>query len=223
MNDLASSMFEVLCLFMGKDILYLESWRSSPPGMFASLVSPNPHESSAARARCKAVYEALLVAEKASLSKPGVCAFLDSLLWPRAVWVREILIALSECKWEHTPQDLKSELQSSFMRHGTKTVEDMIGFVRKQLRANSMGQLGPLRQWHRLIDCGILTEEDQKPIHATTGDNSLPTLTSQRPGCMQCTKIFLWARVLLQSSWQVLEGHTQAPSLLQKCPSRPLP
>ena len=170
MNDLANSMFEVLCLFMGKDILYLESWRSCPPGMFAALVSTNPHESSAARAHCKALYEALLVAEKASLSKPSVCAFLDALLWPRAVWVREIFVALSECRWEHTPNDLTSELRSSFMRHGTKTVEDMIGFVRRQLRANQMGQLGPLRQWHRLIDCGILKEEDQKPIHATAGD-----------------------------------------------------
>ena len=34
MNDLANSVFEVLCLFMGRDILYLESWRSCPPGMF---------------------------------------------------------------------------------------------------------------------------------------------------------------------------------------------
>eukprot|EP00972_Heterocapsa_arctica_P115202 16446555-Heterocapsa_arctica.AAC.1 len=83
-------------------------------------------------------------------------------------------IALSECNWEYTPSDLKPELMQSFMRHGTNTVEDMIGFIRRQLRANSLGQLEPVRQWRRLIGSGILKDEDQNPIQTTAGDKQPP-------------------------------------------------
>lgn len=73
-------------------------------------------------------------AEKLVATSAHLASCVDDLVWPRFPWIREVLIGLGECEWEYCPRDLAVELRSCFTRHGTKTVEDMINFVRSETR-----------------------------------------------------------------------------------------
>jgi len=87
-----------------------------------------------------------------------------------------VLVGLCECKWEKVPQDLAPELEFSFLRQGTKSIEDIIGYLRLQTKSNKMGSLGPIRQWHHLVESRILQDEDQRPISKTPEDTN-PVMT----------------------------------------------
>ena len=85
---------------------------------------------------------------------------LHSLLWPDGTWNREVLLALEECEGRDLPTDIAAEVDAMQRRSGSVIVEDTLNYLRSQQRQQQSGQLGPSRTWHRLVDCGLLEDND---------------------------------------------------------------
>ena len=98
-QEVFGTLFDVVCNFAGRDILYIDAWRLSLPGRFAALSSKNLEEVNAVLQHCRLVFEALISAEADAHHDELASSFLESLLWPKAAWVREVLVGLCECQW----------------------------------------------------------------------------------------------------------------------------
>lgn len=93
--------------------------------------------------------------------------YLDNLLWPNNVWVREVLIGLQEAQYECTPSDLQEEIMMLLKGCGSSVlVED--SFRELAQNANSSGSLflGSVSRWHRLIASNLLSEYDRAKAEA---------------------------------------------------------
>ena len=171
---------------VGLEILFCGLYQYQFPLWFAALLDDNPDHVFTALGLMRIVWEALLRAEVAAQTNPWMATFLEKLLWPRCIWAREVLVALSETKWACVPSDITAELRRAFAGFGTKDVEDAFNLLRRQARFNLAGKLNPATQWHHVNFGGLIEASGGVSVQIANCDQ-LSTARAIPRRCFQAT------------------------------------
>ena len=110
---LANTLTQLACKMYYQEWVCMQLYRHRPPYCFAALISRNPEEARAALMEMKTLWEQLTDAEAVALSDDWVKQFLESLLWPRSTFCREVLISLAEMDFEELPPDVFDKLDKA--------------------------------------------------------------------------------------------------------------
>eukprot|EP00971_Amphidinium_carterae_P095221 1883697-Amphidinium_carterae.7 len=162
----------------GYEVLFQEGYYSCPPFLFAALLSPVESVSSAAMLRCRALWEALQRVEIGTAHAVQRSGWLQTMLWPTSAWVRETLVLLYETEWQRMPPDVESELRASFMKNGTKLVEDELRNLQEVASEdNRRGRMSCVSAWFHLLNSTRWKEEDIRPIVPVADDERLEEKT----------------------------------------------
>ena len=144
----------------GKDLLFTASYSHHILLVFAGLLSPRDGRT----CHLKRVLEALTKCEREALHNHWLQKWLDVLLWPAGVWIREVFVSLLENAWHKVQQWLHDELSDVFSSFGTKDVEDGFNFTRRRVRLALSGTTQPLAQWRNLALSNLGEEAGGKPV-----------------------------------------------------------
>eukprot|EP00971_Amphidinium_carterae_P309204 6144372-Amphidinium_carterae.2 len=109
---------------VGIDVIWQENYYGAPPAMFCGLLSENGGGRAGAGDRIRRLWMATLALEERGHTDRGVQTFLDTLVWRRASWVRDLFISFEETDFAHLPADTRDEIACGYMRSGTKVIED---------------------------------------------------------------------------------------------------
>ena len=148
----------------GKDLLFTASYSHHIPLVFAGLLSPRREDVQSTLRHLKRVWEALTKCEREALHNRWLQRWLDVILWPAGVWIREVFVSLLENAWQKVPQWLHDELSGVFSSFGTKNVEDGFNFTRRRVPLAVPGTMQPLAQWHNLAQSNLTEEAGGKPV-----------------------------------------------------------
>ena len=118
----------------GKDLLLTASCSHHMPYVFAGLLSPRREDVQSTFRHLKRVWEVLTKCEREASHNRWLQKWLDALLWPAGVWIREVFVSLLENAWQKEPQWLHDELSDAFSAFGTKDVEDGFNCTRRHVR-----------------------------------------------------------------------------------------
>ena len=110
---LANTLTQLACKMYYQELVCMQLYRHRPPYCFAALISRNPQEARAALMEMKTLWEQLTDAEAVALCDDWVKQFLESLLWPRSTFCREVLISLAEMDFEELPPDVFDKLDKA--------------------------------------------------------------------------------------------------------------
>lgn len=87
------------------------------------------------------------------------------LVWPRAPWVREVFVGLSEASWVGVPPDLLMELRHvARCPKSTKLAEDGFNALRDRGRHRTAGQQGMRMRLSNLLTSGLLEDSGVRPL-----------------------------------------------------------
>lgn len=132
---------------------------------------------------------ALEGAERAAVEDIGLREWLQQLLWPRAPFVRELLIGVAEGGWSKVPSDIVHALESMFRGPaGSKDSEDTLNVVRRCTNKTSSGGLRMASQWHRSIFGSVLEEfgkkqPEQLPVDKVGVTGKVPSEMFEADSC----------------------------------------
>ncbi|CAE7547735.1 SLC38A1 [Symbiodinium sp. CCMP2592] len=173
---LANTMTQLACKMYYQEWVCMQLYCHRPPYCFAKLISRKPEEARAALMEMKALWDQLTNAEAVALCDSWLKNFLESLLWPRSSFCREILISLAEMDFEELPSDVSDKLEKVFRSLATSRVcEQAFKCLTDDVRASTnSGQLTRMGRWNRLIHTSVLTENGRCQIS--------PTISHVKPG-----------------------------------------
>ena len=148
----------------GKDLLCTASYSHRIPLVFAGMLSPRREDVQSTLRHLKRVWEALTKCERDALHNRWLKKWLDVLLWPAGVWIREVFVSLLENAWQKVPPWLHDVLADVFSSFGTRDVADGFNFTRRRVRLALSGTMQPLAQWHNLAHSNLAEEVGGKPV-----------------------------------------------------------
>lgn len=149
------------------EIVSMAFYTHRPFAKFAALLHHDSNKRADAFKWCKELFEALTNAEEAvhSGKHPKLQQFLDSMLWPKALWGREILISIAEAQFQALPEAQAREVQGVFRgMTSTKGVEDAFGNCSEECGGSKAGKLGRTARFHRVAVSPLLQEMDRPPV-----------------------------------------------------------
>ena len=139
------------------------------PKYFTVLTHPDEAVVRDALAKLSRWFDYLCRLEKQALTSTGAAKFLEGLLWPRLVWVRELLIQLAEVEFKEVPDYVHTDLLAyARAPAGTKHIEDVIGDVKRVASASPSGRIGDAMRWKACMTSGKLVESDRPPVTITS-------------------------------------------------------
>ena len=105
----------------------------------------------------------------AALSDPRCKTFVNSLVWPRDCFVRELLIILLEVDFACVPEEEAKQPLLDYCRSicGTKVVEDGFNVEKNKEKFSKRNLVGKLGRWHVLLARDTLAEYDRRPLQIT--------------------------------------------------------
>eukprot|EP00971_Amphidinium_carterae_P247048 4906247-Amphidinium_carterae.1 len=145
---------------IGADALWQENYHSTPPAVFSGLLSENAEDRASTGERIKRLWIATLALESRGHADATLQRLLDTIVWRRAPWVRELLISFEECNYERLPTDAEEEVRCAFMRGGTKIIEDLFGVLRRESTLTLNGRVDALHAYDCTAGSTRIREDD---------------------------------------------------------------
>lgn len=106
--------------------------------------------------------------------------FAEQLAWPLQSWCRELLVVLSEHKFNQVPAWVRDAYLLPWARgfHGANITEDAFQLLRRSEAVAETGRLGRLQRWCRLGHSELLQDYDRPPPPMTSSTRqALPSST----------------------------------------------
>lgn len=206
-RDMCGSLVDYLCDVLGREILFCATYCMSPPCSRFALLSDDGRTVSASLAHHEALWAALSVAEDHSSRDLWLRQWLSSMLWPLAVWPRELLLGLRECSFLHCPPDLRHELSlAASGPGGTKDIEDNFNLLRRLSKVSGNGSMSVQTQWHREVTSGMLPDSGKPLLQAegadqVVGDADLQASTFRATACDFSLGAAALDEFMTESSW----------------------
>lgn len=172
---LVSSVFGYAVELIGSQLQWLMRHSHALPGLFYALLSPKSEP--AALATLRRWWDVLQNLERSMLDSVWLQQYHSDLIWPKVLWVREVLVGLSECRFERVPADLRSELEAVAMGfRSTKIVEDGFNMLRDRGRHHKSSRQGAALRFANLVSSSLMADSDRRPVKevATSVERSPP-------------------------------------------------
>ena len=145
-QDLTESAVAVVRAYWSTEYLCMLLY-TSPPWMFAPLLSPSEPVRRACMQRVQQLWAVLLAAEVAAADRSWLQGFLAGLLWPRSTLVREVFICLQETDFEQVTEYAKTRIRTLVQSVGsTRVVENTFAHL-----ARAEKQISRMTRWDKAI------------------------------------------------------------------------
>jgi hypothetical protein len=184
---LATVCFRLSLCICSHEFLTGAAYSFTLPCYFAALLDPDETARQGALALLKQWWETLCRLEATALDNPRCRKFVDSLVWPRDCFVRELLILLLEARFESIPEEAVRQPLLDYCRGllGTKMVEDAFNVERNKECFSRRNLIGRLSRWHVLLARDTLGEYDRKAL-AITPAAKLAAATAEKVTAKIC-------------------------------------
>ena len=142
---------------LGHEVLWLMMHSGCPPGFFPGVLQESTRAETLQK--MKTAWDCLELLETRALDSPALQSHLRSLVFPGAPWIRDVLIACSECNFEDLPTDIEEGIKGYAKAHkSTKPSDDAFNVLRDGSRHNKSGAMGRARRYHSLVKSNLLSD-----------------------------------------------------------------
>lgn len=149
------------------------------PGLFIGILDADDGRRQATLERLRRWFGLLQEADTQAHRDPWVRKFLDSLIWPRMTWVREVMAMMYEVDFTAPTREILTAVEgyaNSFL--STRVDEDVFNMCRQREHAQSAETISRAGRYHVAMCSDLLESYGYEPVRVTSRDRGL---TSQAP------------------------------------------
>ena len=165
-GQISKCAWDYLIALLSGEVMWLRRYSHCLPGRLFALL--DEQERPAVLCELQTWRSVLLEAEEKALDDADIQLVLDAMPCHRSTWVRECMIALSECEFNQVPPNIVLELEeAASCMQTTKIVEDCFNVLRDRCRHTKQGSMGRMRRLATLSRSSLLADSDRPGLPAT--------------------------------------------------------
>ena len=166
---MAHALGDFLRLIISKELLFQRTYFDCIPGKFAALESNDDEQRQQALEFCRRSFGAVEELEELVYTDRHERELHSALLWPLAIWPREVLLALCECDFDGVPGSadagMYKELTECFRGwRSSWSIELLFNEARRVSSENLARRLSYLAMWHRAANSYIVEDFGRAPL-----------------------------------------------------------